>query len=113
MTTNSHHRFRKHKNLLVNLDIIRTEQVWVSSDITYIGARGNHCYLALIKDAYSKKIVGYDLSDSLSAEGTIRALKIAFKSRMYQDKPLIHLLIGEYCIATMNINEYSRSIISK
>ncbi len=89
VTTNSHHRFRKHKNLLVNLDIIRPEQVWVS-DITYIGARGNHCYLALITDAYSKKIVGYDLSDSLSAEGAIRALKIAFKSRMYQDKPLIH-----------------------
>lgn len=89
VTTNSHHRFRKHKNLLSNLEIIRPEQVWVS-DITYIGIKGNHCYLALITDAYSKKIVGYDLSDSLSAEGAIRALKIAFKNKIYQDKTLIH-----------------------
>lgn len=59
VTTNSHHRFRKHKNLLVNLDIIHPERVWVS-DITYIEARRIYCYLALITDAYSKKIVGYD-----------------------------------------------------
>ncbi len=71
------------------LNIIRPEQVWVS-DITYIGTRGSHCYLALITDAYSKKIVGYDLSDSLSAQGAIRALKTALKNRMYQDKALIH-----------------------
>lgn len=89
VTTNSHHRFRKHKNLVDKLNIIRPEQVWVS-DITYIGTRGSHCYLALITDAYSKKIVGYDLSDSLSAQGAIRALKTALKNRMYQDKALIH-----------------------
>lgn len=89
VTTNSHHRFRKHKNLIAGLDICRPEQVWVS-DITYIGLRNNHSYLALITDAYSKMIVGYDLSDSLGAESSIRALKMAIKQRKYKNLELIH-----------------------
>lgn len=89
ITTNSHHRFRKHKNLIAGMDICEPEQVW-ASDITYIGARDNHSYLALITDVYSKKIVGYDLSNSLRADGSIRALKRALKQRSYKDKPLIH-----------------------
>ncbi len=87
-TTNSHHRFDKHKNLIENIEITRPEQVWVS-DITYIGGRGS-TYLALITDAYSKKIMGYDLSNSLATEGTLRALKMADKQRMYKQKLLIH-----------------------
>lgn len=89
VTTDSHHRFRKHKNLISNRLINRPEQVWVS-DITYIGNRGNHRYLALITDAYSKKIVGYDISNSLSASGSIRALTMATKSRKYKNEALIH-----------------------
>ena len=54
ITTNSHHRFRKHQNQILDLEIKRPEQVWVS-DITYIGKRENPCYLSLITDAYSKK----------------------------------------------------------
>lgn len=89
VTTDSHHRFRKHKNLISNRIINRPEQVWVS-DITYIGNRGNHRYLALITDAYSKKIVGYDISNSLSASGSIRALTMGTKSRKYKNEDLIH-----------------------
>lgn len=89
VTTNSHHRFRKHKNLVEGLEIVRPEQVWVS-DITYIGGRGKHMYLALVTDAYSKKIVGYDLSESLNTEGSLRALKMANASRLYKGEPLIH-----------------------
>lgn len=88
VTTNSHHRFHKHKNLIEEMNINRPEQVWVS-DITYVGGRGSN-YLALVTDAYSKKIMGYDLSDSLAAEGAVRALKMAAKNRVYKDKPLIH-----------------------
>ncbi len=87
-TTNSHHRFYKHKNLVENIDIIRPEQVWVS-DITYINGRQS-IYLAMVTDAYSKKIMGYDLSDSLATEGSIRALKMADKKRMYRQELLIH-----------------------
>ena len=89
ITTNSHHRFRKHKNIIEELEIKRPEQVWVS-DITYIGNRQNPIYLALITDAYSKKIVGYDVSTSLDASGCVRALKSAIKSRDYLESKLIH-----------------------
>lgn len=61
ITTDSHHRFRKHKNLISTLDIENPDSVWVS-DITYVGTRTNPSYLALITDAYSKKIVGYSVS---------------------------------------------------
>ncbi len=50
ITTNSHHRFRKHKNQIKELEFTRPEQIWVS-DITYIGNRKNPSYLALITDA--------------------------------------------------------------
>jgi len=89
ITTNSHHRFRKHKNLIVNLDIHRPEQVWVS-DITYIGTREKPLYLSLVTDAYSKKIMGYNVSKSLHLEGALMALKQALRNRKYADKQLIH-----------------------
>ena len=89
ITTDSHHRFRKHKNLVSTLEIEKPESVWVS-DITYVGTRVNPSYLALITDAYSKKIVGYNVSNSLSAEGSLKALDIALTTRMYKNQPLIH-----------------------
>lgn len=89
ITTNSHHRFRKHKNLILELVINRPEQVWVS-DITYIGKREKPCYLSLVTDAYSKKIMGYYVADNLNAEGSVMALKMAVKSRKNKSLPLIH-----------------------
>ena len=88
-TTNSYHRFHKHKDLITGIVPQKPEQIWVS-DITYIGNRDNHQYLALVTDAYSKKIVGYDLSSSLSAEGALRALKMGIKQRSYTNNTLIH-----------------------
>lgn len=89
ITTNSHHRFRKYKNLVSTMDITKPESVWVS-DITYVGTRVNPSYLALITDAYSKKIVGYDVSKSLSMDGSLRALEMAVNNRKYKESPLIH-----------------------
>ena len=89
VTTNSHHRFRKHKNLIEPLSIVRPEQVWVS-DITYIGTRRNPMYLALVTDAYSKKIMGYNVSRSLDASGAVGALQQAIGNRTYPEKSLIH-----------------------
>lgn len=88
-TTDSKHMFRKHKNLVLDYVPVRPEEVWVS-DITYIGNSKNHTYLALVTDAYSKKVVGYDLSNSLEASGAVRALKMANKTRQYRKEPLIH-----------------------
>ncbi len=89
ITTDSGHRFRKHKNRVCNLEITRPEQVWVS-DITYVGTRANPSYLALITDAYSKMIVGYNVSDSLAIAGSTDALEMALKNRKYKELPLIH-----------------------
>ena len=89
ITTDSHHRFRKHKNLINTLAIEKPDCVWVS-DITYVGTRTNPSYLALITDAYSKKIVGYNVSKSLCVDGSLKALEMALKKRVYKQHPLIH-----------------------
>jgi len=89
ITTDSHHRFRKHKNLISTLEIEKPGLVWVS-DITYVGTRVNPSYLALITDAYSKKIVGYNVSNSLSMEGSLAALEMALANRVYKNHPLTH-----------------------
>jgi putative transposase len=98
ITTWSHHRFRKHPNLVSNLQITSPDQVW-AADITYIGKREKPCYLSLITDAYSKKIVGYNVSDSLSSLGSIKALKMAYKNRSAKmGRPIHHSDRGiQYC----------------
>ncbi len=86
-TTNSLHRFYKYKNIIKDLDITRPNQVW-ASDITYIRTVKGFCYLELITDMYSRKIVGYDLSDSLELKGCVRALNKA----IYQSKNIKQLI---------------------
>ena len=86
-TTNSHHRFYKYGNIIKDLEINRPNQVW-ASDITYIRTVKGFCYLALITDMYSRKIVGYDLSDSLELNGCVRALNKA----IYQAKKINGLI---------------------
>jgi putative transposase len=77
-TTNSYHHFHKYNNLIKNTEVSRPNQVWVS-DITYIRTINGFCYLALITDMYSRKIVGYDISDSLELTGCLRAFKMALR----------------------------------
>lgn len=75
-TTDSYHRFHKYKNLVKDMIVNAPNQVWVA-DITYIRTINGFCYLALITDMFSRKIVGYDISDSLELAGCMRALKTA------------------------------------
>ncbi len=89
ITTDSHHRYKKHKNLIENVIPNRPEQIWVS-DITYIGNRKNPMYLSLVTDAYSKKIVGFNVSNTLETKASIEALKMAIKNRNYRRTNLIH-----------------------
>jgi transposase InsO family protein len=74
---------------LNDLAITRSEQVWVS-DITYIKIQENHAYLALVTDAYSKKIMGYKIANHMRTELVLDALKMALKNRKYQERELIH-----------------------
>jgi putative transposase len=78
-TTDSYHRFHKYNNLVKDMEVTAPNQVWVS-DITYIRTIKGFCYLALITDMYSRKIVGYDISDTLELAGCLRALKKALKA---------------------------------
>jgi putative transposase len=77
-TTDSRHPFRYYPNLIKDIQIKRPDQVYVS-DITYIHTLDGFQYLCLITDYYSRKIIGYDLSSSLSIDGSIRALKMALR----------------------------------
>ncbi len=86
-TTNSYHRFYKYNNIIKELKVSRPNQVWVS-DITYVRTIKGFCYLALITDMYSRKIVGFDLSDSLELKGCVRALNKA----LYQAKNIKGLI---------------------
>ncbi|WP_164675154.1 DDE-type integrase/transposase/recombinase [Anditalea andensis] len=78
-TTQSHHWLRKHKNLVNNMVVSRPNQLWVS-DITYVQFNGTVYYLYLITDAYSQKIVGWNVSNDLKAESALIALKMAVSS---------------------------------
>ena len=91
-TTDSHHRFRRHPNLLKagEQQVIPSgpEQVWVA-DITYLPTAGQYAYVSLVTDAYSRKIVGYHVHDSLQTEQVSQALKMALRTRR-SGQPLVH-----------------------
>ena len=86
-TTQSNHLFNKHSNKIKGVQLKRPEQIW-QSDITYIKTKEGNLYLSLITDAYSKKIMGYQLSDNLKTESVKKAL--AIKNRRYPKRKLIH-----------------------
>lgn len=96
-TTNSFHRFRKYPNLIKELELTRPNEVFVS-DITYIDTMEGFCYLALITDLYSRKIVGWDLSQSLGIEGCQRALRMALRGVKNSESLIHHSDRGvQYC----------------
>mgnify|MGYP003625154618 CR=1 FL=1 len=110
-TTHSHHRFYKYKNIIKDVHIKRPNQVW-AADITYIRTIKGFCYLALITDMHSRKIVGYDLSDSLELTGFVRALKKA----LYHNKGIKDLIHHsdrgiQYC-SNVYTNELKRKKIA-
>jgi putative transposase len=79
-TTDSHHWLKKNPNLIKKIMISCAEQLWVS-DITYVRTLNGFSYLSLITDAYSRKIVGYAMFQTLSAAGPLKALKMALSQR--------------------------------
>ena len=87
-TTWSKHWLHKHPNLLKEFSPECPEQVWVS-DITYVPTQQGNSYLSLVTDAYSRKIVGYHLSEDMKTESVSRALSMAIKHRKTK-LPLIH-----------------------
>lgn len=88
-TTQSNHLFTKHSNKIKGVNLKRPEQIW-QSDITYIKTSEGNLYLSLITDAYSKKIMGFELADNLKTESVKKALKKAINNRSYPNRKLIH-----------------------
>jgi putative transposase len=100
-TTNSHHRFRRHPNLLKagdgQVQPQGAEQVWVA-DITYVPTHSGFVYLSLVTDAYSRKIVGHHVHDSLRTEQVSQALKRALRGRQSLQRLIHHSDRGiQYC----------------
>lgn len=100
-TTHSHHRFRRHPNLLKagpdQIVASGPEQVWVA-DITYLPTQEGVAYLSLITDAYSRKIVGHHVHESLHTESVIKAFKNAIEERKTTQALVHHSDRGaQYC----------------
>jgi transposase InsO family protein len=100
-TTDSHHRFHKHPNLLKDgaqkVTASRPEEVWVA-DITYIPTQEKFAYLSLVTDVYSRKIMGYHVHGSLQTEEVSMAFQMAIKGRKTRAKLIHHSDRGiQYC----------------
>ena len=78
-TTNSQHWLRKYPNLIKDFIATAPNQLWVS-DITYWKLKQTQAYISFITDAYSHKIVGYQVAKTLEAVESIEALQIALSS---------------------------------
>lgn len=89
ITTDSKHFFYTSPNLVKDLDITHSEQVWVN-DITYIKLQSQHAYLALTTDAYSKKIMGWKIDTNMRVELVKDALQMAIKNKTYNHKNTIY-----------------------
>ena len=88
-TTNSFHHYHKFPNLIKEFVPDKANQLWVS-DITYIKTEAGFVYLYLITDAYSRKIVGWSLSNTLEAQNAVDALHMALSQLPANAKGLIH-----------------------
>jgi len=97
VTTQSHHRFRVYKNKLQDFEPVRPHQAWVC-DITYVRIKKGFVYLFLITDAYSRKIIGWELSNSLGLEGALQSLGMAIRQCPCTDGLIHHSDRGfQYC----------------
>ena len=96
-TTCANHRFYRYPNRITDLVVDRIHQVFVA-DITYLQTLNGFAYLALVTDLFSRKIVGFDVSDSLSVDGALRACKMAIKPVTQSDALIHHSDRGvQYC----------------
>jgi transposase InsO family protein len=107
-TTYSNHWLKKYTNLFRGVQLTGSNQVFVS-DITYLKYEKGFAYLSLITDAWSRKIVGWNVSLSLSAEGAIKALKMALKGVSHPEGLIHHSDRGiQYCCSDY-VNELRKN----
>ncbi len=96
-TTFSRHWMQKHPNLLKDKTVSKPEEVFVS-DITYVESNEGVHYLSLVTDAFTRKIIGYELSENMKTSNVVKALHMAIKNRQYTHEVIHHSDKGaQYC----------------
>ncbi len=88
-TTNSKHWMRKYPNIINGKKLTGPEQLWVSN-ITYINTNKGNCYLNLVTDAFSLRIMGYTISESMNTEKMKAADRMTIAKRVYLNEKLVH-----------------------
>jgi putative transposase len=83
VTTDSNHKRKIYPNLAPNIILTATDQMW-RADITYIRLRDEFVFLAVILDAYSRRVIGWALDRTLEDELTLTALRMALARRVVQ-----------------------------
>lgn len=79
-TTDSHHSLPIYPNLASGMILTEVDQLWVA-DITYIRLQSEFVYLAVVLDAYSRRVVGWNVDRSLETELALSALRQALRQR--------------------------------
>jgi transposase InsO family protein len=109
-TTDSRHGFRVYTNQLKDLKLTGAHQAWVA-DLTYLRTWEGFLYLSLISDASTRKIIGYEASDRLEAEGCLASLEQALGQLPAGKKPLHHSDRGtQYCCLDYTEKLHTRQI---
>jgi putative transposase len=88
VTTNSNHGRKIYSNLARTMVLTGVDQLWVA-DITYIRLREEFVFLAVILDAFSRRVIGWALDRTLEDQLTLEALKMALSWRSVQPD-LVH-----------------------
>jgi len=112
-TTNSKHHFHRYANLVKGFEPLKAHELWVS-DITYVSLKERFAYLFLITDAYSRKIVGFHVSDDMKVSSAVVALKKALAQKPPETIVIHHSDRGiQYCsIEYTNLLEQNHAMIS-
>lgn len=96
-TTMSKHHYHRYPNLVKGFSPMKAHELWVA-DITYIPLKERFAYLFLITDAYSRKIVGYHVSDDMKVSSAAVALKQALAQKPTETIVIHHSDRGiQYC----------------
>jgi putative transposase len=112
-TTNSNHHFRRWPNLVKGFTPLKAHELWVA-DITYIPLKERFAYLFLITDAYSRKIVGFHVSDDMKVSSATLALKKALAQKPAETIVIHHSDRGiQYCsTAYVQLLQQNNAMIS-
>lgn len=96
-TTQSWHNLPVLSNLIKDKQAQGPDEIWVS-DLSYLRTREGYLYLALVTDKYSRKVVGWNVGDTLEAAGCLQALDKALAQLAQERKPIHHSDQGsQYC----------------